>query len=100
MSAINMAGFGSRVPWKEDPAGHDMTFQRALHIVSSEDDTFIKLVTPNWAMGLTVNSGYQNRLCRARGQSNTSRYGVIHTERGDYNHFEGYEEGSSSKADD
>lgn len=51
---ISVAGFGRKVPWKEDqivPAGHQMTFQKALHIVSC--DTFFKLVVPDWATGLT-----------------------------------------------
>ncbi|KII87602.1 hypothetical protein PLICRDRAFT_54684 [Plicaturopsis crispa FD-325 SS-3] len=51
---IGVAGFGRNITWKEDtvlPAGHQMTFKDALHVVST--DVFLKLIIPNWAMGLT-----------------------------------------------
>ncbi|KZP12182.1 cytochrome P450 [Athelia psychrophila] len=54
LSVISVAGFGRRVPWKQDkfiPAGHQMTYQESLHIVSSR--VFLKIIVPQWAMGLT-----------------------------------------------
>ncbi|KAF8967870.1 cytochrome P450 [Flammula alnicola] len=51
---IGAAGFGRSISWKEDvviPPGHTMTFKDALHVVTT--DTFIKLIFPDWAMGLT-----------------------------------------------
>ncbi|KZP15280.1 cytochrome P450 [Athelia psychrophila] len=54
LSVISVAGFGRKVPWKQDesiPAGHQMTYQKSLHIVSS--GVFVKILVPQWAMGLT-----------------------------------------------
>ncbi|KAI0064392.1 cytochrome P450 [Artomyces pyxidatus] len=51
---IGVAGFGRRISWMDDliiPEGHKMTFKDALHIVSS--DVGLKLIFPDWAMGLT-----------------------------------------------
>ncbi|TFY75699.1 hypothetical protein EWM64_g8312 [Hericium alpestre] len=51
---IGVAGFGRRISWNDDlkiPPGHKMTFKDALHVVSS--DVFLKLVVPDYAMGLT-----------------------------------------------
>lgn len=47
-------GFGRSISWEDDatmPSGHQMTFKDALHVVSS--DIFLKLIVPNWALGLT-----------------------------------------------
>ncbi|KAI0321529.1 cytochrome P450 [Amylostereum chailletii] len=55
------AGFGRRISWTDDlkvPEGHLLTFKDALHIVST--DTLLKIVVPNWAMGLTE----RTRKCR------------------------------------
>ncbi|KAF7983462.1 hypothetical protein HWV62_21746 [Athelia sp. TMB] len=54
LSVISVAGFGRRIKWRDDqviPPGHQMTYQKSLHIVSS--DVFLKLIVPEWAMGLT-----------------------------------------------
>ncbi|KAJ3552189.1 hypothetical protein NM688_g4282 [Phlebia brevispora] len=53
---IGVAGFGRRISWKDDlvvPAGHQMAFKDALHIVST--DVFMKFLVPDWIlnMGLT-----------------------------------------------
>ncbi|KAJ3552925.1 hypothetical protein NM688_g3892 [Phlebia brevispora] len=53
---IGVAGFGRRISWKDDlvvPAGHQMAFKDALHVVST--DVFVKLLVPGWMlnMGLT-----------------------------------------------
>ncbi|KAF5380528.1 hypothetical protein D9615_004515 [Tricholomella constricta] len=51
---IGAAGFGRKISWKDDdtlPAGHQMTFKGALHIVTT--DIFIKLIVPDRALGLT-----------------------------------------------
>lgn len=48
-------GFGRKVNWTDDlaiPAGHQMTFKDALHLVST--DVFLKLIVPTWAMGWTA----------------------------------------------
>ena len=47
-------GFGKSVSWKEDgafiPPGHTMTYGDALNITIN--DFIIKVVAPDWAMGL------------------------------------------------
>jgi hypothetical protein len=51
---MHQTGFGQKISWEEDkviPIGHTMSFKDALHVVST--DVFLKLVFPNWAMGLT-----------------------------------------------
>ena len=54
MTADTMIGFGSRATWSSDlviPAGHQMTFKDALHILST--NLYLKIILPNWAMYLT-----------------------------------------------
>lgn len=54
LSIISVAGFGLQIPWRQDqfvPAGHQMTYQKSLHIISK--DMLIKLLLPNWGMSLT-----------------------------------------------
>ncbi|KDQ10512.1 hypothetical protein BOTBODRAFT_115667, partial [Botryobasidium botryosum FD-172 SS1] len=56
LHVISAAGFGRRVPWREDPnapipSGHKKTFKAALAIVC--DNLFLKATVPEWAMGLT-----------------------------------------------
>ncbi|KAG5648538.1 hypothetical protein DXG03_003149 [Asterophora parasitica] len=51
---IGAAGFGRSISWKDDdsiPAGHQMTFKGALHVVTT--DIFLKLIVPERALGLT-----------------------------------------------
>ncbi|KAG6918711.1 hypothetical protein DXG01_012196 [Tephrocybe rancida] len=51
---IGAAGFGRTISWKDDdtiPAGHQLTFKNALHIVTT--DVFLKLIVPERALGLT-----------------------------------------------
>ncbi|RDB24803.1 hypothetical protein Hypma_007792 [Hypsizygus marmoreus] len=51
---IGAAGFGREISWREDdsvPAGHQLTFKNALHIVTT--DIFLKLIIPDGALGLT-----------------------------------------------
>ncbi|KAH9057200.1 cytochrome P450 [Lactarius vividus] len=51
---VGVAGFGRRVTWASDltvPAGHQMPFKDALHIVST--NLILKMGVPNWAMKLT-----------------------------------------------
>ncbi|KAF9048962.1 cytochrome P450 [Panaeolus papilionaceus] len=51
---ISCAGFGQSISWENDddiPAGHKMSFKKAMYIVS--EDFFIPLVVPKWALGLT-----------------------------------------------
>ncbi|KAJ3991355.1 family 614/534 cytochrome P450 [Lentinula boryana] len=45
--------FGLRISWKDEgiPPNHQMSFKDALHEVSM--NCFIKILFPNWAMGLT-----------------------------------------------
>ncbi|KAI0064390.1 hypothetical protein BV25DRAFT_316258 [Artomyces pyxidatus] len=51
---IGVAGFGRRISWIDElavPAGHQLTFKDALHVVSSEVVT--KILVPDWAADLT-----------------------------------------------
>ncbi|KAI0811261.1 cytochrome P450 [Irpex lacteus] len=48
---IGVAGFGQRMPWTNEeviPAGHQMGFKEALHILST--DIVFKLVAPQWLL--------------------------------------------------
>jgi hypothetical protein len=50
-------GFGRRVTWTSDlvvPAGHQMTFKDALHILST--NLIVKLSLPGWTKNLTKHS--------------------------------------------
>jgi hypothetical protein len=47
-------GFGRKISWQDDvvlPAGHQITFKDALHVVTT--DIFLKLIVPDRALGLT-----------------------------------------------
>ena len=49
-----MIGFGRRVTWTSDlvvPSGHQMTFNDALHIVTT--NLIVKLSLPDWAKYMT-----------------------------------------------
>ncbi|KAJ3984113.1 cytochrome P450 [Lentinula detonsa] len=51
---LGAAAFGRRISWKDDegiPPNHQMSFKDAIHEVSM--NCFIKVIFPNWAMGLT-----------------------------------------------
>ncbi|KAJ3575472.1 hypothetical protein NP233_g1074 [Leucocoprinus birnbaumii] len=51
---IGVAGFGRKMTWQDDslvPAGHKLSFQESLSIVSI--NVLPKLILPDWAMALT-----------------------------------------------
>ncbi|KAJ3846377.1 cytochrome P450, partial [Lentinula lateritia] len=51
---LGAAAFGRRISWKDDegiPPNHQMSFKDAIHEVSM--NCFIKVIFPDWAMGLT-----------------------------------------------
>ncbi|KAJ3769707.1 cytochrome P450 [Lentinula raphanica] len=51
---LGAAAFGRRISWEDDegiPSNHQMTFKDAMHEVYM--NCFIKIIFPNWAMGLT-----------------------------------------------
>ncbi|KAJ3712509.1 family 614/534 cytochrome P450 [Lentinula raphanica] len=51
---LGAAAFGRRISWEDDegiPPNHQMTFKDAMHEVYM--NCFIKIIFPNWAMGLT-----------------------------------------------
>ncbi|KIK59158.1 hypothetical protein GYMLUDRAFT_170120 [Collybiopsis luxurians FD-317 M1] len=52
---LGAAAFGRRMSWKDDegiPPNHKMTFKSAILEVST--NCFIKLIVPEWAMGITA----------------------------------------------
>jgi hypothetical protein len=56
-SCERISGFGRRMTWTSElvvPAGHQMTFKDALHILST--NLIVQIMLPSWTKGLTKHS--------------------------------------------